>query len=178
MPARLNLRHSKFLVPCLIFVLLLTTGCAQQSETPRYLAFVGDAEYNPSLDDAGFKVCNVEQVQQYYAFGKGMQFKGEKIKIIEYFEGKFKGDQFKGENGYITIRFIVNCEGNTGRFRVQEMDFDFQPKHFSKGLSEQLLILTQNLNGWVVGTWDGQPFDYYQHLIFKIEDGKIIEILP
>ncbi len=58
------------------------------------------------------------------------------------------------------------------------MDFEYQPKTFSKKLTTELLTLTQNLNGWIVGMYENQAFDYYQHLIFKIEDGNITEIMP
>lgn len=166
------------LMLCSLFVLLVTTLFAQSQESNSYPAVIGDIEYDPMLDDPGFKVCNVEAVFQYYHFGKGVQFMGEKIKIAEYFDTRYDGKKFRGENGYLTIRFIVNCEGNTGRFRVQGMDFGYQPKTFSKKLTTQLLTLTQNLQGWIVGMYENQAFDYYQHLSFKIEDGNISEILP
>ena len=172
------LRKSKFFVPCSLFAFIITVSCAQTQETKEYPAVIGDIEYDPALDDPGFRVCNVGEVFQYYNFGKGVQFKGEKIRIVEYFSKKFKGTEFKGEHGYITIRFIVNCEGSTGRFRVQEMDFDYQPKTFSKKLTAQLLSLTQNLDGWMVGMYEDHAFDYYQHLTFKIEDGNLTEIMP
>jgi hypothetical protein len=157
---------------------MITVSCAQSSDIKNYPAVIGDIEYDPALDDPGFKVCNVGQMFQYYGFGKGLQFRGEKIKIEEYFRSKYKGAEFKGESGYVIIRFIVNCEGSSGRFRVQEMGFDYQQKTFPKKLTTQLLMLTQNLDGWLVGMYENQAFDYYQHLIFKIEDGKLTEILP
>ena len=175
---RSKLRHSKFLVPCSIFAFIFTVSCAQKTETADYPATIGDIQYDPALDDPGFKVCNVEQVLQYYQFGKGMQFQGEKIKIVKYFKAKFKGGEIKGESGYITIRFVVNCEGNTGRFRMQEMDVDYQPKQFATNISSGILELAKNLQGWTIGTYEGIPYDYYQYLTFKIEDGTIKEILP
>jgi hypothetical protein len=186
--ARSKLRHFKFaacwritagrLVSCSIFAFFITVSCAQKTETPEYTAVVGDIQYDPAVDDPGFKVCNVEQVLQYYQFGKGMQFRGEKGSIIKYFNSKFKGEEIKGESGYITIRFVVNCEGNTGRFRMQEMDVDYQPKQFTKSISSRLLELTRDLHGWTIGTYDNVSYDYYQYLTFKIEDGIIKEILP
>lgn len=162
----------------LVMISLVSVSCAQQSEVKEYPGTIGDIQYDPVTDDPGFKVCNTEQIVQYYSFGKGMQFKGEKFAIEEYFRTKFKSPVIKDVKGYITIRFVVNCEGATGRFRVEEMDENFQPATFPKALSRTLLNLTVNLSGWMPGTYEEQTYDYYQHLIFKIKDGQINEILP
>ena len=157
-------------------------SCAQQQQPEQkvYPEHVGDIAYDPELDDVGFKVCNPQFVLQYYNFGKGFQFNGEKKKILDYFQARYTGTPFKGESGYISIRFIVNCEGNTGRFRVIEMDMDYQSKKFSRELHDTLLDLTTKLTGWPICSYETpiQVVDYYQYLLFKIEDGAIKEILP
>ena len=78
----------------------------------------------------------------------------------------------------MTIRFIVNCQGQTGRFRVQGMSYKYNEKTFNKNLTSQLLSLTKQLDGWIIGENGGKKFDYYQYLTFKIEKGKLIEIMP
>lgn len=174
---RMRLHKSIFLVSFAMFALLVTVSCAQEAQIKSYPAVVGDIEYDPAVDDPGFRVCGGGEIYHYYSFGKCVQFKGEKPAIVDYFKKNFKG-QFKGENGYVTIRFVVNCDGYSGRFRMQQMDFDFQPKTFSKGLTTQLLTLTTNLQGWIPAMYEDRTYDYYQYLSFKIEDGIITEILP
>lgn len=142
-----------------------------------YAENVGDITFDKNLDDPNFKVCNEKQVPQYYNFGKGLQYNGEKPKIIEHFKS-FKELNGSGDTGFITIRFIVNCEGKTGRFRVQEMDNNYNSKSFHKEIRDQLLTLTESLEGWIIGSDQGHVFDYYQYLTFKIHDGKLIEIMP
>lgn len=139
---------------------------------------VGDIQFDPQIDDPGFKICDYEAVHQYYNFGKGLQYKGEKIKINEHFQGKLKTKEQPGESGFLTIRFIVNCEGETGRYRVQGMDNDYRPKDFNDELTAQLLNLTKQLTGWIPGEYEARRFDYYQYLTFKIENGHLIEIMP
>ena len=58
------------------------------------------------------------------------------------------------------------------------MNSDFEEWSFDKKLVDELLTLTKTLDGWVVGEYEGQVFDYYQYLTFKIENGKLIEIMP
>ena len=163
----------------LLITILLSAlySCGQQSQSATdYPEHVGDIAFDATLDDPNFKICNEKGIAQYYNFG-GVRFKGEKPKITEHFQN-YKEIQAPGETGYITIRFIVNCEGKTGRFRIQEMDNDYKAKSFRKEIHDQLLSLTKSLDGWVIAINQGYLFDYYQYLTFKIEDGKLIEIMP
>ncbi len=72
------LRHLKFLVPCSLFAFILTVSCAQSPETKEYPGVIGDVEYDPALDDPGFRVCNVGEVFQYYNFGKVFSLRARK----------------------------------------------------------------------------------------------------
>lgn len=45
-------------------------------------------------------------------------------------------------------------------------------------ITDQLMTLTRNLNGWLPQYDMGDSQDYYQYLIFKIEEGRLIELLP
>lgn len=154
-------------------------SCAQRKElkSPPPHDHVGDTSFDKELDDPTFRVCNQLQVAQYYNFGKGLQYKGEKAALNSHFKKLFL-DLKESESGFITIRFIVNCEGKTGWFRVQEMDVNYKPKKFKKTLLDELVKLTMELDGWVIGEDNGRKFDYYQYLTFKFHNGKLIEIMP
>ncbi len=164
----------------LIFILLITLyACGKtQKNKADYPLQVGDIYFDSKIDDPNFKLCDEDRVFQYYNFGKGLLYNGEKLKLNEHFIDGLKITEQKDESGFLTIRFIVNCEGKTGRFRVQGMNNDYKEKIFNKDLTNQLLSLTKQLDGWLVGEDEGKTFDYYQYLTFKIENGKLIEIMP
>lgn len=170
--------------PILIFLCLLFVfnACQRRSidtNTPNnYLRHVGDITFDPKLDDPNFKVCNERRAQQYYSFDKGLMYKGEKPALLAHFNKGFKPPKKSTETGFVTIRFIVNCEGKTGWFRVLGIDNAYQPKTFSAALVDQLLSLTKQLDGWMTGDYNGTTYDYYQYLTFKIQNGHIIEIMP
>jgi len=160
------------------FIIMVLNACGQaQNNAANYPEHVGDISFDAALDDPSFKVCNKE-VFQYYNFGKGLQYKGEKIAIDKYFKENFEHKIQKSETGLLTIRFIVNCEGKTGLFRVEGMDTNYQPKKFNQGLESKILQLTKQMDGWIAGEFKGQKMDYYQYLTFKLEDGQLIEIMP
>lgn len=160
---------------CLINLLLLFSCRTQESKYPEQ---VGDIQFDSKLDDPNFEACNASDIVQYSMFNKGFQYTGEKYEIIKVFDKEYRPVNRKGETGYITIRFIVNCKGNTGLFRIESMNKDYMPKTFSPDIVQQLLSITKSLHGWPIGMHDGISYDYHQYLTFKIENGVIKEILP
>jgi hypothetical protein len=173
-----EMKHMRKIILPLIFL----TSFYSCSQTVRrendYAEHVGDISFDKDIDDPNFNVCDENKVFQYYNFGKGLRYEGEKSAINQYFKDKANLRERQGETGFLTIRFIVNCEGKTGRFRIQGMDANYKEKQFEKGLVDELLSLTRQLDGWIVARDDKNRFDYYQYLTIKIENGKLIEIMP
>ncbi|MCB0488244.1 MAG: hypothetical protein KDC99_07200 [Cyclobacteriaceae bacterium] len=161
-------------------ILIALCSCGQNATKTdfEYPLQVGDITFDPEVDDPSFKLCDEERVLQYYNFGKGLQYKGEKPAINEYFLKSVPISGASDDTGYLTLRFVVNCGGKTGRFRVLGIDQGYSEREFSADLTSKLLKATRQLDGWVVGEYDGRVFDYYQYLTFKIERGKLIEVLP
>lgn len=163
----------------LLLLLPLLNYCqTAKNAIPKYPAHVGDLVFDEKLDDGVFKKCLGDEFSsQYYNDSKGFQFKGEKIEIERKLE-KLNLKSTEKSNGFITIRFVVNCEGKTGLFRIQEMNENYEEKNFDQKLTKNLLDFTKKLDGWIPKEYLGRKFDYYQYLTFKIENGKVTEILP
>lgn len=170
----------KSLVLVLSFIPMLISCQSEKTYVSKYPAQVGDIAFDEKLDDADFKRClpeNSYAYQYYNGNSSGIQYKGEKLSIIRKLE-KENIQLSKDISGYIIIRFVVNCEGKAGIFRMKQMDENYTEKELDKNLSDQLLYFTKNLNGWIPKEIQGKKVDYYQYLTFKIEHGKVSEILP
>lgn len=164
-----------FLSICLI----LQVGCIHQDKEVKPLRWLEDIPFNSDLDDENFIICQGEEkIYQYFNVGDNLAIEGDKPKIISHFKNGYEHIKMPSESGFIRIRFIVNCNGETDRFRMLEGDLNYKTKTFSKKISQQILALTKSLKGWQQKIEDGAPVDYYQYLIFRIENGKIIKILP
>jgi len=163
-----------------IFSLLWSCQTEKKAdEKQEYLRWVGDIEKNEQIDELEFKVCNGDdKILQYFNLGKGPVYSGEKCKILNTFKSKYKPITDKNQNGLIRIRFIVNCEGKAGRFRVLQSDYDYQEKDFNKEIVSQLLNIIKEIEDWEVFKRNEVPVDYYMYLIFKITYGQLTEILP
>lgn len=158
-----------FSVFCLCFSVFLN---AQRTK------WIDDIVPDSAIDDANFKICNAEnQVIQYFNSGKSIQYEGEKPAIEQLFYSNYQAID-SSQSGLIRIRFVVNCSGETGRFRLLTSDLNYQPFQFNTAITNQLLQITKSMKGWQPLTWKGLKVDYYQYLIFKIEKGNLTHILP
>ena len=166
----------------LSFLPFLLFSCKTEQKTDNeieYLRWVGDIEQNNTTDKPDFRICNgEEQILQYFNLGAGPLYPEEKSALIKTFESKYKPVKDTGQNGLIRIRFVVNCEGKAGRFRILQADNDYNEIEFDKRITNQLLEITKAIDSWKIMYRQEVPVDYYSYLIFKTDNGRITEILP
>lgn len=164
-----------FYFTCFLFLFSCKNKKAEKAIYPRQ---VGDITYDVKLDNPNFNSCNGDdRILQYFNTGKGVEYRGGKKEIKDLFEKNYTHVKVD-ESGLIRIRFIVNCKGETGRFRVIQMNDNYEQFTFDDRITNQLLMITQGLDGWKEKENHGTKIDYYQYLTFKIEKGNLIEILP
>lgn len=181
----MNTKYQKYLFPLLVVTLTAAmSACGKRTDVQKTPAepvlreWVGDIAPNPELDEADFSPCNRDsQIKQYFNFGFGPAYEGEKPALVRFFQERYRVVPGAG-TGLIRIRFVVNCKGETGRFRLQGMDQDYNEHDFPPELTEQLLQITRLATGWKLLPNPEEAKDYYQYLIFKIEEGHLTEILP
>lgn len=159
-------------------IALVFTGCIERTDG-NFGAEVGAIEYSDSLDDAAFQVCDEQRVFQYYNFSQGPQYLGGKRSFVRQFELPLDtATRTALQSGYIIVRFIVNCHGEAGRYRIQQMNFQYTEMQFEDALLDAVVKKLKSINQWPVNYWEDTPTDYYTYVTFKILDGRVIEILP
>lgn len=176
-PMCFPMRYLTKLILNFLFLLYINMIDAQNIEN-IYPNEVGDIAFDAKIDNPNFKICNPGISLQYYNFSKGFQYSGEKYEILKLWN-KVNNPNIKSSlNGYITIRFLVNCEGKTGLFRIQQMDENYNEILFEEDIQSELLKFIKSLNSWTPLIYKGKKMDYYQYLTFKMKDGIVQEILP
>lgn len=166
------------LILFIFWVLLVSCSSNQipQSNAEESL-WVYHIQPDAAVDDPSFKLCDPKTAHPYYSVGAG--YAGDKRELIDYFLSRFENiDSTVSQTGFITIRFMINCQGLTGRFRLIEFDEAYKPYSFDPRISKQLLNLTRELKGWTPGKHDVQNYDSYYYLCFKIRNGTLIDITP
>jgi len=162
----------------LLFIIPVLGGCQQLNEISKYPKSVGDIIFDSEIDNKDFYLCNENEIIQYHNDSQALEYEGEKAALVEIFKNQYVVPENSLENGLIRIRFVVNCKGETDRFRVIAMDQHYNEKKFDRLIMDQLISITKSLNGWIPKKHRGKDADYYQYLIFKIRNGQITEILP
>lgn len=126
-----------------------------------------------------FKTCATGiRIFDYYNGEPQAEYKYGKYVLRKHLLQKINKELLANESGYLTYRFVINCEGAAGWFTPEMIDLDFQHKVFNTDLVNHLGKLLMELEEWQATVWKGKAFDSYAYLTFKLEDGKIIEILP
>jgi len=164
-------------------IILLTCACntspekENDSHAGNPISYVGHIPFDKSQDDPNFQPCNEDLALVYYNFGDPFLIKGEKPTITEVFADiNFSSNPL--QSGYITIRFMVNCKGETGRFRMEQMDNNYNDSTFPKNLTNQLMVRTKSIQDWLPAELQGRTYDNYRYITFKFIDNHIIDILP
>lgn len=162
--------------------LFALAGCSTVTTPPKETVsprHVDDIAHDTQQDSDSFKTCHGDQyVIQYFNNSRGLEYEGGKPAIVEAVHQHYDPTKAAKESGLVRVRFIVNCNGESGRFRVLGMDEQYQTKIFSTTITNQLVTITKNLKGWKVKQLNDKERDYYQYLIFKLEQGAIVKILP
>ncbi len=130
-------------------------------------------------ENAGFELCGSEKaIVDYYNGDPDGGFLGGKKKLLSLIQEQLQPEKLGAEEGMLTYRFVISCEGKAGRFIAQGYDFDYQPKDFEATTLNHLLSILLNLNTWQACVIEGENRDSYAYLSFKIKNNEIIDVLP
>jgi len=169
-------------MPRLLLILLLLAALphAQSQPQPRpqvaspqtqQALNVGDIPFDPALDDPHFQLNDSTRVFQYYNSNSWwLDHKSAYRALFLKAAGELPAGpsaQTQTQNGWLTIRFIVNARGETGRYRLLEMDSAYQSFHFDPRLSACLLAATKRAS-WVPAHYHGKTYDTYQYITFHL----------
>jgi hypothetical protein len=150
---------------------------ACSTEQKKYDHEIGHIDPASALGPKDFRACDSLNIFQYYnSFPHaGYKFGKKALRAIV----KEKYQPVSDNSGYLTIRFIINCNGSAGRFNIHENDLNLMPSKFDDKIKDQLYnIVSENLIEWQPLYFDGVARDSYMYLTFKIQNGEILDILP
>lgn len=151
-------------IPKLSLLLILLLGACQSEQAK-------EAE----LD---FSMCASTDTWPYYH--PTLNYEGEFYTIKKHFSEKYnKPFWTQNSTGIVRVSFAINCEGQTGNYKVETCDYDYKPISVDRDIVEQLLGLTKELNAWIPAkSEEGQIVNSHKFFAFKLQEGDLIEIMP
>ena len=132
---------------------------------------IGDITYDASIDNKNF----VTQGHIYQYYQSGAKYKNERAGIRD--ELLNKNNVLKSiQDGYITVRFVVNSQGETDRYRLKVISINYEEKKISQQDEKEIFKQLKSLKNWIPGVIKNKKVDSYSQINFKIHDGKIVDI--
>lgn len=173
--------HIKKHLLLLLLLLSIGTSLKAQNNLPSASSLpedVGDIAFDPKTDKADFYLCHQNFIIQYYNVATSYKGGGGTIKKLILNNYQYK-PVYVATTGFVTIRFVINCKGQTDRFRVVQMNNNYEQTIFNKDLIAQLLGICKSLDPWLPGKdGKGNIYDSYYYLNFKLVKGRITAITP
>lgn len=174
--------RSNFYLPHL-FLILVVASCVAfscKNDKNRYLYPpypVGYIPFSDKTDKAEFKLCDERRILENG--GMRTPYKGGTKAILQYFEPLMDSlPVIKHENGYLTVRFLMNCKGEKDRYRVLAINSNYRPRAFPESISTAILNRVKKMPDWTLAYYKEKAYDSYIMLTFKIEEGRIKDIIP
>lgn len=136
---------------------------------------------NDILDkDTSVELCNTNnnKIYQYYNGQQTLHFENGKRGQWDIIRKNLDSEKIYNESGYLTFRFIVNCQGEASKYVTEQADLDYRPKQFNQKTIDHFYEITKKMDAWIPTLINGQPVDAYFYITYKLEQGNLIEILP
>ena len=89
-----------------------------------------------------------------------------------------RGKKYSG-NGYITLRFIVDCEGNIYKVKVLQVDENYKPFRFEKAFISDLNDYIHTLDKWQrnISVEEYKNVNYIAYISFKVRNGEVVNVI-
>ncbi len=150
---------------------------AFDTENKPYKTYIGYIDLEKALLNDTYKLCDEGRIYNTYSSASLKAYKGSKKRFRDHINATFNNNSFT-DSGYLNFRFLVNCEGNAGWFEIIQMNLDLEETTLNKTMVDSLFTITSNPENWEIIEYYDAPRNYYMYISYRIENGKVTEIIP
>lgn len=147
------------------------------TENKPYKNYIGYIDQQKALLNTKYKLCDDGRLYHTYSSAGLKAYKGSKKRFRDRVLASFNKNTFT-DSGYLNFRFLVNCEGNAGWFEIIQMNLDLEETTLDSTMVNSLFNTTADADNWEVIEYYEAPRNYYMYVSYRIENGKITEIIP
>jgi len=91
----------------------------------------------------------------------GPIYRGSKSSFKKYIKENYKKVN-DTENGFLNLRFIVNCEGLVGNMEINQLNTNYEKTQLSEKLVRQLVQLSSREENWLTANYDDHAVDSWK----------------
>jgi len=128
---------------------------------------------------SSFKLCETQaKIVDYYNGQPNAGFDGGKGVLKRAILSKLDTTKLEGESGFLSFRFVINCEGEVGWFTTEQADLAYQKKQFNEETVQHFYEIISQLTTWHPTIIREEARDAYAYITIKLKDGAITDFLP
>lgn len=161
---------------CVIFGFSLILPNYQNTFDRKHEGHIGFlSPKNPDISES-FKRCSEKLPVGFYHSSAPYIYKGGKPNFRRFVQTNFSDNNFT-DDGYLNFRFLIDCNGEIGDVETNQLNTNLEITALNGNLVNQLSKLTLRKENWN-SLETREVRDLYMYIIYKIENGQIVEILP
>lgn len=130
---------------------------------------------NPDISE-NFRRCSDKLPVGFYHSTAPYIYKGGKPVFRRFIQENYSKNSFT-DNGFLNFRFLIDCNGELGDVEINQLDTNLEITMLNKDLVNELSKLTLKKENWN-SLETREVRDLYMYIIYKIENGQVVEILP
>ena len=157
----------------LILLVLTLLGCktGNQELIEHYPNQMGEISFNAETDDPAFQLCNEQDLVHSRV---SLSYDGGRARILKIGQNMIKNTGLSFDyTGYIMVHFLVNCQGQPGRFRFEAMDMGFMEQDAPAALLDSVDKVVRSLDEWIITRATNAGKDHSKYLNFKFVNGQL-----
>tara|TARA_R110001583_G_scaffold57677_2_gene172523 strand:+ start:23714 stop:24262 length:549 start_codon:yes stop_codon:yes gene_type:complete len=140
----------------------------------NYIGYIGQEK--ALLNDV-YTLCDGGNIYHTYSSASLKAYAGTKKQFRTALTENYSGDKFN-DSGYLNFRFLVNCDGNAGWFEIIQMNLDLEETKLNPQMVDSLFTFTAMPQNWKELDFHEKSSNYYMYVSYRIENGKVVEIVP
>ncbi len=161
---------------CLVFGFELLLPNYQNSFDRIHKGHIGYLDpKNPDISE-DFKRCTDKLPVGFYHSTAPYIYKGGKPFFKRFIQNNYSNNNFT-DNGYLNFRFLIDCNGELGDVETNQLNTNLEITTLNENLVGRLSKLTLRKENWN-SLETREVRDFYMYIIYKIENGQVVEILP
>ncbi|WP_196885512.1 hypothetical protein [Aureivirga sp. CE67] len=156
--------------------MILSISCSEKKTEKNidkvYSEHIGNTVFNPKKDDPNFKFCDSSEV--HHSKSKIGYRGGVRAIEREFLDNYIFEEQFQDFSGSFIIRFGLNCNYETGRFRWEILDRELKETFCPEKMENHVISIVRKLEGWEHLRIDNNQPQGYGYIKLNFEKGKLI----
>ena len=170
-----NLKFAAFFVAGFLIAFLILKVYEEKEQPVRFTKRIGYIPVPKKLDLDSIRMDMYNGLYGYFSSAAPKIYNGSKYQFRKNITESFNSSKYS-DNGYLTLRFYINSQSKVFLNETIEMDLDLNTTELNDSMVQELEELSFREENWK--PYGHENHNYYMHLTYRIENGKITEIIP